>query len=133
MKRALCSDCGKGFFREEGETWKTLCIPCFKRGKDSERQAELEQANSRALAAETEAANLRGQLRQAHAEARHFFEMAMERQAEICALRERATIADDLHEHLPRLLLCCHPDKHGNSRAATLATQYLLQLRTRLH
>lgn len=132
MKRALCSDCGKGFFREEDETWKTLCLPCFKRSKNSERQ-ELEQANSRALAAENAAANLRGQLQQAHAEIQHFFEMATERQAEVNALRERASIADGLYEHLPRLRQLCHPDRHNGSLAANNASQWLNAIRERLH
>lgn len=30
---------------------------------------------------------------------------------------------------LRRLLQLCHPDKHGNSEAATVATQFLLRLR----
>ena len=30
---------------------------------------------------------------------------------------------------LRRLIQLCHPDKHGNSEAATLATQWLLKLR----
>ncbi len=30
---------------------------------------------------------------------------------------------------LRRLLQCCHPDKHGGSEAATIATRYLLELR----
>lgn len=98
-----------------------------------ENQAELERAEARAQAAENEAANLRGQLRQAHAETRHFFEMAMERQAEIQTLRDRASIVDGLHEHLPRLRQLCHPDRHGGSLAATNATQWLNAIRERLH
>lgn len=30
---------------------------------------------------------------------------------------------------LKRLIQLCHPDRHGNSEAATLATQWLLKLR----
>lgn len=133
MKRALCSDCGKAFFREEDEAWKALCIPCFKRSKTLERHAELERAEARALTAENEAANLRGQLRQAHAEIQHFFDMAMKGQAEINALRDRATLADDLREQLPRLRQLCHPDRHDGSAAATKASQWLNSVRERLH
>ena len=39
----------------------------------------------------------------------------------------------ELAEQLPRLLLVCHPDKHGNSQAATKATQWLLEVRGRLN
>lgn len=133
MSTAFCAECGASFQRGADEAWKTLCIPCFKRGKKLESQAELEQANSRALAAENEAANLRGQLRQAHAEIQHFFDMAMKGQAEIQTLRERASIADGLHEHLPRLRQLCHPDRHGGSLAANNATQWLNAIRERLH
>lgn len=133
MTIVVCANCGAAFQRGADEAWKTLCLPCFKRGKDSERQAQLKQAEARALAAENEAANLRAHLRQAHAEIQHFFDMAMQRQAEIQALQTHSKMADELREQLPRLLLCCHPDRHGNSPAATKATQYLLRLRTRLN
>lgn len=32
-------------------------------------------------------------------------------------------------EMLPRLIRLCHPDRHGNSEASTIATQWLLSLR----
>ncbi len=133
MSVALCSKCGATFQRGADESWKTQCLPCFKKGKDLDRQAELKRLETRVLAAESEVVNLRGQLRQAHAEIQHFFEMAMERQAEIHALRERTTIADDLREHLPRLRQLCHPDRHNGSEAAMKASQWLNGLRARLH
>lgn len=129
---ARCAKCGKSFWQDEDEDWKTLCIPCFKLSKTLERRAEL-RAEVRALAAENEAANLRGQLRKAHAEIQRFLEMAAARQAEVNALRERARIADGLHEHLPRLRQLCHPDKHGGSVAANNAMQWLNAIRERLH
>lgn len=127
---AVCAECGAPFRRGADEAWKTLCIPCFKRSKNLERQTGSE---ARALAAENEAAHLRGQLRHAHAEIQHFFEMAMERQAEIHALRARAELADDLLEHLPRLRQLCHPDRHGGSLAANKASQWLNAIREKLH
>ena len=35
-------------------------------------------------------------------------------------------------EMMRRLLHLCHPDKHGNSKAATEATQWLLEQRSRI-
>lgn len=35
-------------------------------------------------------------------------------------------------EMLPRLLMLAHPDRHGNSQMATLATQWLLEQRNRI-
>jgi hypothetical protein len=34
---------------------------------------------------------------------------------------------------LRRLIQLCHPDRHGNSEAATIATRYLLALKGRQH
>jgi hypothetical protein len=33
---------------------------------------------------------------------------------------------------LKRLIQLCHPDRNGNSEAATIATRFLLELKTRL-
>lgn len=39
--------------------------------------------------------------------------------------------AQELVEHLPRLLQLCHPDRHGGSETANKVTQFLLALRKR--
>ena len=40
--------------------------------------------------------------------------------------------ADGFEAQLPRLLQLCHPDRHGGSKAANLATSWLLKARERL-
>lgn len=120
MTTAFCSRCGAPFHRGVDETWKLLCIRCFKE-------------NKRAEAAETHAADReswRARYLESNAECRRL-------RAQVHALlSQSAALAipplDELREQLPRLLLCCHPDKHDGSQAATKATQYLLQIRARL-
>ena len=36
---------------------------------------------------------------------------------------------NEISEHLPRLIQLCHPDKHDNSEASIVATQWLLKQR----
>ncbi len=41
-------------------------------------------------------------------------------------------IRDELREHLRALLQLVHPDRHNGSQAATVETQWLLDVRARL-
>lgn len=106
MITAYCTSCGSSFARKSDEPWKTLCYTCWKRSKASttlgETSSQLRHELHEAL---IEAAQLRARLRQA----------------------ERAsTIPPDV---LKRLITLAHPDKHGGSRIATEATQWLLAQR----
>ena len=122
MTAAFCATCGAPFRRGADEAWKLLCVPCFKRSKRAEAGLETHAADR------SEAWQVR------------YFECSAEcnrLRAQVNDLLEQsAALAlpplDELREQLPRLLLCCHPDKHNGSPAATKATQYLLQLRARL-
>jgi predicted nucleic acid-binding Zn-ribbon protein len=120
--RAQCIECGAGFHREEDEDWKTRCITCFKKSK---RPVEPVAADShwrdRALRAEKQMAELQKQVIN---QAGMIFSMQQ--------AQRQSNLDKELAEQLPRLLLVCHPDKHGNSQAATKVTQWLLDVRGRL-
>ena len=120
--RAQCIECGAAFHREEDEAWKTLCVPCYKKSK---RPAEPVAADShwrdRALRAEMQMAEMQKQINN---QAGIIFSMQQ--------AQRQSSLDKELAEQLPRLLLVCHPDKHGNSQAATKVTQWLLDVRGRL-
>lgn len=118
---ARCTECGATFQRGDDETWKTLCLSCFKRKKRAESGSEIRTVD--------------------HSEANQWKRLYLaasdecERlQAELEAIRAASIdpIMGEFREHLPRLLLCCHPDRHGNSAASTKATTWLLQVKRRL-
>lgn len=103
-----CPECGTSFWRDE--PWKRLCLACWKASRPpSERGSH---PSSRLALLELENARLRRQL------------VALEQRIET----ERVTFPDGM---LGRLIRLSHPDKHGNSEAANLATQWLLSLRER--
>lgn len=124
MTIARCSQCGTTFHRGADEGWKRLCVECFQRKKRAESGSEIRTVDHseawrvRYLECNAECGRLRAQVN------------ALLEQLAAPAL---TPLLDELREHLPRLLLCCHPDKHNNSPAATKVTQYLLQLRARLN
>lgn len=104
MSGAYCVDCGTYFNRSTGEEWKVRCLRCWKT-----RKGLSEARDADALAALT-AENIRLRARAARLE----------------------RVAEDLCEHIPRLLQLCHPDRHGSSAGATRATQWLLAQRLAL-
>lgn len=103
MTRTTCTNCGSSFTRKPGEYWKTLCYSCWQKSKATPTFGES-------------ASQLRQELYTALEEAAHLRRMLM--QAE-----RRSAIPPDM---LKRLLSLAHPDKHGGSRIATEATQWLL-------
>jgi hypothetical protein len=117
--RAFCVACGAPYRREADEDWKTFCLPCFKKSK---RPAEPIPTDSywrdRATVAEQQLESLRATVSNLIGQ----------------SLRQprQSGIDKELAEQLPRLLLVCHPDKHGGSQAATKVTQWLLDVRGRL-
>ncbi|MBM3273156.1 hypothetical protein FJY94_07940 [Candidatus Kaiserbacteria bacterium] len=107
-----CQKCGIPFERETGETWKKLCLDCWKASKkptvqactggrdtgiEDRLRADLETWRSRAIRAEAA--------------------LSLHR----CPATTEQFNADEL-KTLRRLV---HPDKHGNSEAATRLTQKL--------
>lgn len=108
MTTAYCSNCGSPFSRKSDEAWKKLCYACWKRSKQSsvpslgETPAQLRHELHVAL---EEAARLRRRLMEAE---------------------RRSAIPADV---LKKLLHLAHPDKHGGSKIANEATQWLLKQR----
>ena len=120
--KAVCVGCGAAFRREDDEDWKTLCVPCFKKSKRAtEPVAADTHWRDRALRAEKQVESLKEEI----ADWQRDYNQLLAEQCE-------SDIDRELAEQLPRLLLVCHPDKHGNSQAATKVTQWLLDVRGRL-
>jgi hypothetical protein len=107
---ATCKKCGTNFFRTAEESWKTLCIPCFKEKRRAEAsyftlwQRATAEADRLAEALET-----------------------LERQLTVPSALER-----ELRKQLPRLIQLCHPDRHGGSEASNHATAWLLSVKRSL-
>ncbi len=78
-----CAKCGRTFEREASETWKRLCFPCWKAGKDAADKPTPAPAAPMPI--------------------------------------------DPVM--LRRLIQLCHPDRHGGSEAASVATTWLLKQR----
>jgi len=118
---ARCSECHTLFERGDDESWKTLCLFCFK-AKRKKEGATLAKPSDRS-------------------EVRKWMNMYLnmadecsQLRAQLSALRLVPTspVVDELRENLPRLLMCCHPDRHGNSEASNKATAWLLDVKRRL-
>lgn len=108
MTAAYCSSCGSSFARKSDETWKHLCYSCWKRSKQSLDPTYGETSNP-----------LRHELYEALEEAARLLRRLM--QAELTT-----AIPSDV---LKKLLHLAHADKHGGSKIATEATQWLLSMR----
>lgn len=108
LEHATCEACGDVFTRAPGEGWKRLCLPCWKRSKQSSAPSLGETP-----------AQLRHELHEALEEAARLRRRLMEAE-------HRTTIPPDM---LKRLIALAHPDKHYGSRIATEATQWLLKQR----
>lgn len=106
MTTSICANCGSSFTRKPDEHWKTLCYRCWQKSKATPTFGES-------------SSKLRHELYIALEEAAHLRRMLM--QAE-----RRSAIPPDMLKRLPSL---AHPDKHGGSRIATEATQWLLAQR----
>lgn len=97
-----CERCNANFYVSELETWKKICINCWKKSKQipdkqQQRIVELESLN-RAL---------------------------YSRIAEI----ERFGQSKIEPEMLKRIIMLCHPDRHDQSEASKKATQFLLDMK----
>lgn len=105
MTRATCTDCGSRFDRDPAESWKTRCYTCWKKTKATTSTLGETGLRYELHEALIEAAQLRARLREAE---------------------RRGVIPPDM---LKRLIALAHPDRHGGSKIATEATQWLLSQR----
>jgi hypothetical protein len=110
---ATCARCGDFFPRPERESWKTLCLPCW---KVSQRIDLIRSLETQLATAKSQLAWWRDRCND--------LETELEDSAD--------DLSHELREQMPRLLLCCHPDRHANSVASTKATQWLLSVKRRL-
>lgn len=116
MPTKQCSDCDLPFQHTEEESYKTYCMPCFKKSKGwnltASDSAYIEMQKEQALllrrAAELEAQNTRLKSK---------YRMLSKKVAE-----KQATPSLPIKD----LLRLCHPDRHQNSPLATKITQWLL-------
>jgi hypothetical protein len=99
-----CQKCGDRFERDAGETWKKLCLDCWKDSK-----AKQESGAENLLRAQLSA--LRERLYRAEVRAQQ--------------LEQRGQFDADELKTLRRL---CHPDRHGNSEASNRLTQKINNL-----
>lgn len=103
-QRATCTSCGSTFWRDPAESWKHLCLSCWRESKaKADRQAD----------------NLRIQLNRALVENAVL-------QRKLARLETSTGIPDDV---LARLIRLSHPDKHQGSKTATEVTKWLLSQR----
>lgn len=109
-----CAHCGIGF--EADEHWKRLCIPCWIKAK---KAGDLDTRDN--------FVDLRNELNYAHREIRYLKAVLAEADA-----RAQNASPEAIPEDMLRILLMlCHPDKNGNTKASTKATQWLLAQRQR--
>lgn len=113
LERATCESCGDTFTRAHGESWKRLCLPCWKASPAARKAAPDRLAQLTAELAEARAESARLRLRV----------LALELDA------QRAKPEGIPPEMLRRLVRLCHPDRHGSSKAANEATAWLLEQR----
>jgi hypothetical protein len=126
MALAWCVDCGRAVHRDADESWKVRCIPCFKKHK----RAEEAHAPWRV----DESAVWRDRYLEADSQCFKLQCLVDDLRAQLAARPSLdSALADELREMLPRLRQLCHPDRHDGSVAANRASQWLNDLRARLH
>lgn len=138
-----CAGCGAKFV---GRTWHTRCHACYRyiksdpdaprRDPDAELRllrTELDMIRQELIQerqAYLEAVNRLAALEHAGVDLKNERDLWMERYYQVLAVRPSKRPAIPQHM-LRRLLWLCHPDRHGDSEAATSATAWLLSQRTR--
>lgn len=115
LERATCECCGDTFTRTPGESWKRLCLACWKASPAAKKSAPDRLAQLTAELAETRAERDRLRLRV----------LALELDG------QRAKPEGIPPAMLRRLVRLCHPDRHGGSETAHQATVWLLMQRDR--
>ena len=113
LERATCESCGDTFTRAPGESWKRLCLSCWRATPAAKKAARDKLAQLTAELAETRAERDRLRLRV----------LALELDG------QQAKPEGIPPEMLRRLVRLCHPDRHSQSKAANQATAWLLAQR----
>lgn len=111
-----CSGCMTPFVAVKG--FERLCPICFKldRGYDLYvGDKALLRLQEKYRSSQERHAALEGRYKRVRAKAKQ--------------LMQAAASGDLTQERITQLIRLCHPDKHGNSRAATDVTQWLLSMR----
>ena len=131
MSLVRCCDCGTMFVREASETWKTRCVPCYKKSKRAESLPADSYWPDRAAAAESMAATLKREVSalqcQLYSE-RQTVEALIQKQNG----KQGGSLDRELAEHWRSLVQLVHPDKHGGSPGATRLTAWLNGIKGRL-
>lgn len=112
LERATCEECGDTFTRAPGESWKRLCLSCWKATPAAKKAARDKLAQLTAELSEVRAERDRLRLR-------------------VLTLEHADTPPPIPPEMLRRLVRLCHPDRHDGSEAANVATAWLLAQRDR--
>lgn len=112
LERATCEECGDTFIRAPGESWKRLCLSCWKATPAAKK------------AARDKLAQLTAELSEVRAE-RDCLRLR------VLTLEHADTPPPIPPEMLRRLVRLCHPDRHDGSEAANVATAWLLAQRDR--
>ena len=113
MSYAQCTRCHAEFWRDDHETWKRLCLDCWRESKTASAytcSGNRDSGIEARLRADLESWRLRAQ-----------------RAEQSLAAHTCPTAALDL-QTLKRIRLLVHPDKHGGSAVATKVSQIVNQL-----
>ena len=137
MATKPCRKCGNEF--EADQDWKTVCIECwYERKTGNERVDSLESMVKywEGMALKNPDVSRLVDMEKALKakddeilEWRVKYEMLQYQQGFSSRFGGGSGLPGDWQKQLPRLIQLCHPDKHGNSAAATELTQWLLKLR----
>ena len=113
MSYTHCEKCTAGFWREPEQTWKRLCLDCWKASK---QQTAYTFSGNRDTAIEE---RLRREL--------DGWRLRAQKAENSLASHTCPPAALDL-ETLKRIRMLCHPDRHGNSQAANEVSQRINQM-----
>ena len=113
LERATCEECGDTLIRAPGESWKRLCLSCWKATPAAKKATRDKLAQLTAELSEVRAERDRLRLR--------VLKLELDGQ--------RAKPEGIPPEMLRRLVRLCHPDRHSQSEAANEATAWLLAQR----
>ena len=109
-----CKDCGVEFYAEE--TWKVRCVPCWRKWKNRQGSTTVVGNVSRELTNATRKIN----------KLEFTIQCLIE---ELFEAEQTSNIEAELAERMRTLISLVHPDKHGNSQAATDITVWLLDIK----
>jgi hypothetical protein len=112
---AECKQCGNAFYKDQ--PWKKICISCWKKNKNT--PAKIEKSFD-------ELSTLRDEVRRYREEAIFYKKNYFDVSERLRIMENDVAIPIDI---MKRLILLCHPDKHGNSQASTTVTTWLLNKR----